>query len=267
VGVRRIAAATLAGAVALVLLSATAHGVLQASGPCQAARASTSADPQESLLVGLINSYRQQNGLGTLSVSPALTASAEWKSGDMLANNYFAHDDPSPSRAWYQRIADCGYGASRNIEENLAEGVADAQSTLLMWENSPPHNENLLDPSIREIGVGRAGGASQSSWYWTADFGDPVAAAAAPAAPSVVRVPSAASGLPLTVGATAGVSGTGDCLRVHTAPAAAAPVVTCLPDGFVASISDGPQSADGYTWWKIGPLGWAVSVYLVATTP
>jgi len=69
---------------------------------------------------------------------------------------------------------------------------------------------------------------------------------------------------PLAVGAAIVVSGTGDCLRVHDSPAIASNVVYCLPDGSQSVITDGPQTADGYTWWKLGDLGWSVADYLQA---
>lgn len=69
---------------------------------------------------------------------------------------------------------------------------------------------------------------------------------------------------PLAVGAAVVVSGTGDCLRVHDSAAVAANVVYCLPDGSQSVITDGPQTADGYTWWKLGDLGWSVADYLQA---
>jgi uncharacterized protein YkwD len=234
-----------------------------AAGACQPPRASTAPDAQESLLVTLINGYRQQNGLSALAVSPALSASAEWKSADMLANSYFAHDDLN--RSWSQRIADCGYGASPEIAENIAEGTQDAQATLLMWENSPPHNANLLDPQMRAIGVGRAGDpSSQYTWYWTADFGATADATASVSTPVTNAAPAAAAATSsgITIGAQVQVSGTNDCLRVHSAPSLTAPETVCLPDGFVVPIADGPQTADGHTWWKLGPLGWAVGDYL-----
>ena len=49
-------------------------------------------------------------GLGALSVSSSLTASAEWKSLDMAGFGYLAHDDPSPvGRTVAQRLDACGY--------------------------------------------------------------------------------------------------------------------------------------------------------------
>ncbi|MHB8574857.1 MAG: peptidoglycan DD-metalloendopeptidase family protein [Dehalococcoidia bacterium] len=103
--------------------------------------------------------------------------------------------------------------------------------------------------------------------------------AAAPAASGTPRsgtVTSAASGSsgsaslsaprqqsdPLAIGVAVQVSGTGDCLRVHAQAATTANTVTCLPDGTRSVITDGPQTADGYTWFKLGDLGWSVADYL-----
>jgi hypothetical protein len=67
------------------------------------------------------------------------------------------------------------------------------------------------------------------------------------------------------VNATAVVSGTGDCLRVHDGPAMAANVVACLTDGTAMIVSAGPVSADGLTWWKLGGLGWVAGQYLAGS--
>lgn len=252
---------------ALWLFAGRGAGLARASGPCVPSRPASALDAEELKLVQLINQYRQQNGLAPLTISPTLSAAAYWKSADMLANGYFAHDDLT--RSWSQRIADCGY-SNAAIAENLAQGTRDAASTLAMWQSSPPHNANLLDPTMRAIGVGRAGDpSSQYTWYWTVDLGavadsgsSTPAPSATPAPPTSISTP-VQSGAALTVGMQARVAGTGDCLRVHAAPSLSAPVLMCLPDGFVAPVSDGPRNADGYIWWQIGPLGWAVGTYLV----
>lgn len=66
----------------------------------------------------------------------------------------------------------------------------------------------------------------------------------------------------LGIGVAIVVTGTGDCLRVRTSPTTSAGEVACLPDGTQAVISDGPQIADGYTWYKLGDQGWSVADYL-----
>jgi hypothetical protein len=66
----------------------------------------------------------------------------------------------------------------------------------------------------------------------------------------------------LAVGQQVQVIGTGDCLRVHSSATTSANVVYCLPDGSQSVITDGPQVADGYNWWKLSSLGWAVADFL-----
>jgi len=66
----------------------------------------------------------------------------------------------------------------------------------------------------------------------------------------------------LSVGTAVTVTGTGDCLRVHDRATTASNTVTCLPDGTQSVVTDGPTVADGYTWYKLGDLGWSVSDYL-----
>ena len=40
------------------------------------------------------------------------------------------------------------------------------------WKNSPGHNQNMLDGSWTEIGIGRAyNSGSTYGWYWTTTFG------------------------------------------------------------------------------------------------
>jgi len=83
---------------------------------------------------------------------------------------------------------------------------------------------------------------------------------------ATISAPRQAS-VALGVGVPVVVSGTGDCLRVHDQAATSANVVSCLPDGTQAVITDGPQTSSGYTWWKLDSLGWVVADYLSATGP
>jgi uncharacterized protein YraI len=57
-------------------------------------------------------------------------------------------------------------------------------------------------------------------------------------------------------------AGAGDCLNLRAAPGLAAPVLACLPSGARVTITDGPRSADGRTWWQVDGRGWAAADYL-----
>jgi uncharacterized protein YkwD len=120
-----------------------------------------------------LNQQRAANGkLAPLSVSPLLTASAEWKSLDMSEYQYFDHSDPAPpvARDAGQRMADCGYTYNTAIGENIAEGWPSVAAVVDAWMNSAGHRANILNGSFTVIGVGVAMDANGQYW-WTTDFG------------------------------------------------------------------------------------------------
>ncbi|MBA3364216.1 MAG: hypothetical protein H0U03_00280, partial [Actinobacteria bacterium] len=116
-------------------------------------------------LVDLVNQHRSGLGLPALRVSPALSASAVWKSRHMAKYGYMAHDDPAPpvARSWFQRIQACGYSAGAG--ENIAAGFQSPEAVMQGWLNSPGHKANIESTSWRVIGVGGAAA------YWTQNFG------------------------------------------------------------------------------------------------
>lgn len=124
-----------------------------------------------------MNAHRASLGLGSLSISPALTASALWKSRHMAYLGYFAHDDPAPplARTFEVRIAQCGY-PSGGLAENIGRGYPSPGAVMEGWLNSPGHRTNIENPDYRAIGVGAASGGEL---LWTQTFGtepDPAAA-------------------------------------------------------------------------------------------
>ena len=128
-------------------------------------------DSEEQAFLKLINDYRAQNGAGPLNASIALTNASKWMSGDMAAKNYFSHTD-SQGRDPFVRMAAFNYGYNSYRGENIAAGYSDAASTFNQWKNSPGHNENMLNPNYKVIGIGRVyGPGSTYRWYWTTDFG------------------------------------------------------------------------------------------------
>lgn len=138
----------------------------------ESARAQTAPtlDSEERAFVGMLNVYRQQNGIPTpLQVSIALTNAAKWHSGDMAQFDYFDHTDRL-GRDPFVRMAAFGYGYSTFKGENIAAGNSTAAATFDQWRNSPPHNANMLNSAYRAIGIGRAAGGTYG-YYWTTTFG------------------------------------------------------------------------------------------------
>ena len=124
-------------------------------------------DGEERDLLDLVNEYRESNGLPPVTVSATLTRAAERHAGDMAAKDYMAHqgsDGSDPGkRAW-----DAGYPKSAGVGENLAE-TETAYDSLWGWRASASgHNENMLNPGWRAIGIARAKNTGGSGKWRTA---------------------------------------------------------------------------------------------------
>jgi len=133
-------------------------------------------DHEKSEFLRIINEYRQNNGIGTLKISSALTTAAQLHSEDMAAHNYFNHTSLD-GRTFVDRIRAAGYNYNTWLGENIAAGFYTAESVFGLpghpgWKDSPGHNANMLNPNYVVIGIGIAeNDASDYKIYWTTDFG------------------------------------------------------------------------------------------------
>jgi uncharacterized protein YkwD len=128
-------------------------------------------DSQEWAFLSLINDYRTQNGLPTLTLSRALGAAAEQHSRDMANENYFNHT-LSDGTSWSDNIRNHGYDADTALGENIAAGRSAASDVFNLWLNSTTHRQNMLNPDFVAIGIGRASNSDSTFvWYWTTTFG------------------------------------------------------------------------------------------------
>jgi uncharacterized protein YkwD len=104
-----------------------------------------------------INQTRAQHGLRPLRWSTRLTAAANQHSASMAAKGYFSHASANGSAFWRRIASFYGYRGYRewSVGENLLWSSPDVSpaGALQMWMNSPPHRENLLSRSWREIGL------------------------------------------------------------------------------------------------------------------
>ena len=149
-------------------------------------------DSEERDFLDLVNEYREDNGLPLVQVSATLTRAAERHADEMAAKDYMAHDGKDgstpASRAW-----DAGYPRSAGIGENLAQ-TETASESLWAWRGSSTgHNENMLNPAWRAIGIARKQGGM---WRWATSYGTAmdcpgVPPSSNPAAGNLTRTPSA----------------------------------------------------------------------------
>jgi uncharacterized protein YkwD len=122
-----------------------------------AATASTGCTPQQNEayvqeMLSLINQARAENGLQPVFLQSQLTAAALGHSTDMACNRFVDHDG-SDGSTWYGRAEAQGYANPRSARENIYVG-ADPQGTFNWWMGSQIHRENILFPTVTEVGIG-----------------------------------------------------------------------------------------------------------------
>lgn len=113
-----------------------------------------SPPPHKPNIWELVNAYRRDQGLHPLIPDQQLVASAKAKCDHMQAHNYWSHD--APDRQWQTFLP-----RRPIVGENLAKNYPDDQATVEGWKNSPAHNDNLLRPVFKKMGVVVCDGPTQ----------------------------------------------------------------------------------------------------------
>lgn len=134
--------------------------------PASAALASDpSLDTTERWMLGQVNAARATAGVGPLEGSTALARAADGYAS-YLAAHPTATGHEADGRTVGQRLQAAGWpdlgGYAEDVFTSRTEGAQDA---LDAWLASPAHRANILDASLRSIGVAR------SSRSWVLDFG------------------------------------------------------------------------------------------------
>jgi uncharacterized protein YkwD len=125
-------------------------------------------------VVELTNQFRAQNGLAPLTLNSKLSEAAQTHSQNMATQDFFSHTGKDGSSAG-DRVSSTGYDW-RTVAENIAAGQRTPTEVVNSWINSPGHRANILNTTIREIGVGyfflvEDTGTTNYNAYWTQDFG------------------------------------------------------------------------------------------------
>ncbi len=121
-------------------------------------------------LVSLINQARSDAKLAPLTVNAQLAAAAQAHSLDMACGNFLSHTGSDGS--WIgDRLKAAGYN-TYTYEEIIA--IGSPQDAINQWHSDQPHWDTVLNPSMKEIGVGYVySAASQYGGYFTVDFASP----------------------------------------------------------------------------------------------
>lgn len=123
----------------------------------------------------LVNQARLDEGLAPYGFSTLLSAAAQRHADDLAAHQISSHtgSDGSTPR---QRIAEAGYaawtwnGGELIAGENFWTGYSTIEDALAFFLEDPPHRDNILSTTYREIGIGVATDAAGSNYY-VLDFG------------------------------------------------------------------------------------------------
>jgi uncharacterized protein YkwD len=143
--------------VAVVVLLA---GAMDASAANRTPRVSAANDGVEAQVIALLNGIRAQQGLPSLRTDASLNHAADSHSRGMVTTGVFSHDSASgtPCDVRIRRFEN-----ARLVGETIAwlagtPSAQQAQRTVELWMNSPPHRQTLLTAGFRRIGVSRQGG-------------------------------------------------------------------------------------------------------------
>ena len=125
----------------------------------------SSSSDYVSEVVRLVNIERTERGLSALTMDTTLNAAAAERAKEIIVN--FAHERPDGSSC-FTILRE--YGVSyRAAAENIAGGQPTPEAVVNSWMNSPGHRANILNSSLRKIGVGYARGG-QYGTYWVQLF-------------------------------------------------------------------------------------------------
>lgn len=148
----------------------------------QRSRARSAMAVLEEAVVDRMNRVRRSHGLRPLRLNQKLSAAADFHSRDMGRRGYFEHDSISGTPFWrrIERFYPSRGFRSWTVGENLLWGTNSygAAFAIREWMDSPPHRENMLSRSWREVGIGAVHFAAAPGEYrgrpvtiLTADFG------------------------------------------------------------------------------------------------
>jgi uncharacterized protein YkwD len=106
----------------------------------------------------LISAYRAAHGLSDVVVDPQLNRAAEHQARAVAQAGQLSHGN------FAARMGQ--HGITGFSAENLTAGPTTVSQAVGRWKTSPLHNENLLLPEARTIGLARADSDGPYGRYW-----------------------------------------------------------------------------------------------------
>ncbi len=148
----------LLAAVLLLAPPSNAHAAGEVQDKLAASRAAQAADE----LVAAVNTLRNENGLGALSVNPILMQITQAHAEYMASTDQITHFQPDGKRP-FQRALEAGFPVAGDLSlggfysENIVAGPGlTPQAAVEMWLGDDPHTSTMLSQWRSHMGVGVA---------------------------------------------------------------------------------------------------------------
>ena len=120
---------------------------------------------QESEILDLTNQQRKKSGRAPLKINSKLMKVAQTQSSNMAYAHNLSHTVKGQLAS---RVKKSSYSYSY-VAENIAQSSS-AKRVIQMWMKSRGHRDNLLNKSVKEVGIGITV-ASNGDKYYTMVFG------------------------------------------------------------------------------------------------
>ena len=110
----------------------------------------------------MITGYRANNGLGAVTLDPALMQLAEEQSRTMASRDKLDHD---AGKALNRRV---NGNDAKGAVENVSAGYHTLAEAFSGWRDSPPHRANMLNKSVTRMGIAAVySPKSKYKVFWT----------------------------------------------------------------------------------------------------
>src|SRR5947209_9716975 len=100
----------------------------------------------------MISLYRSNHGLGPVAVDPGLEAAAQNQVTAMARADKLSHEVRGNLAG---RLDSAGFTKNAAVE-NVSAGYHTLAEAFSGWRQSKPHNENMLNPRMRRMGIATA---------------------------------------------------------------------------------------------------------------
>lgn len=121
------------------------------------------------LLLDGVNRTRAAAGIPPLQMNAQLNDAAMAQARHLATTGRLSHLGPNGKKLG-ERVQRAGYDYAETAE-NLASGPPDPTRIVSLWQSSPGHNRNMLNPTFSDAGIGHV--TSDSVDYWVVIFACP----------------------------------------------------------------------------------------------